>query len=85
MTGEIVPVLQRHVELRARDALKNKQTASRLSELLQHRGTAESTAVFPAQIAPGCYETARQRARTAAGLVRESGAAFDEVLTLGAS
>jgi AcrR family transcriptional regulator len=78
-------LLQRHVELRARDALKNQQIASRLSELLQHRGTAESTAVFAAQIALGCYETARQRARTAADLVRESGAAFDEILTLGAS
>jgi hypothetical protein len=36
-----------------------------------------------AQIALACYETARRRARTAADLVSESGAAFDEVLTLG--
>ena len=78
-------LLQRHVELRARDALKNQQIASRLSELLQHRGAEGSTAVLAAQIALGCYETARQRARTAADLVRESGAAFDEVLALGAS
>jgi AcrR family transcriptional regulator len=75
-------LLQRHVELRARDALKNQQIASRLSELLQHRGTEELTAVLAAQIALGCYETARQRARTAADLVRESGAAFAGVLTL---
>jgi AcrR family transcriptional regulator len=78
-------LLQRHVELRARDALKNQQIASRLSELLQHRGTEESTAVLAAQIALGCYETARQRAHTATDLVRESGAAFAEVLALGAS
>jgi AcrR family transcriptional regulator len=78
-------LLQRHVELRARDALKNQQIASRLSELLQHRGTEESTAVLAAQIALGCYETARQRAHTATDIVRESGAAFAEVLALGAS
>jgi hypothetical protein len=40
--------------------------------------------VFAAQIALGCYETARRRARTAADLVREAGAAFGEVLALGA-
>jgi AcrR family transcriptional regulator len=78
-------LLQRHVELRARDALKNQQIASRLSELLQHRGTEESTAVLAAQIALGCYETARQRAHTATDLVRESDAAFAEILALGAS
>lgn len=76
-------LVEKHLELRARDALKKQQLASNLSEVLRSRGTSQTIAVFAAQIAFACYETARRRARTAADLVSESRAAFDEVLTLG--
>jgi AcrR family transcriptional regulator len=76
-------LVEKHLELRARDALKTQQLASNLSEVLRSRGTSQAIAVFAAQIALACYETARRRARTAADLVSESSAAFDEVLTLG--
>ncbi|MFJ9779860.1 TetR/AcrR family transcriptional regulator [Amycolatopsis sp. NPDC101161] len=76
-------LVEKHLELRAREALKTQQLASNLSEVLRSRGTSLTIAVFAAQIALACYETARRRARTAADLVSESSAAFDEVLTLG--
>lgn len=76
-------LLDRHAELRARDALKTQQLAGRLSEVLRRRGTAEHIAVFAAQIALACYETARRRARTAADLIEETRAAFTETLSLG--
>jgi len=59
-------LLESHVELRARDALKAQQVAVRLSDVLRDRGTTEDIAVFAAQIALACYETARRRAKTAA-------------------
>ncbi|WP_410586122.1 TetR/AcrR family transcriptional regulator [Amycolatopsis sp. lyj-23] len=76
-------LVEKHLELRAREALKTQQLASDLSEVLRKRGTSQATAVLAAQIALACYETGRRRARTAADLVSESRAAFDEVLTLG--
>ncbi|GGM20780.1 TetR/AcrR family transcriptional regulator [Promicromonospora citrea] len=76
-------LLERHVELRGRDALKGRQIAASLGELLHDRGTPEPTAVLAGQVALACYETARRRARTAAELVRECRAAFTEVLELG--
>ncbi|WP_410575464.1 TetR/AcrR family transcriptional regulator [Amycolatopsis sp. cmx-4-61] len=76
-------LVEKHLELRARDALKTQQLASNLSEMLRSRGTSQTIAVFAAQITLACYETARRRARTAADLVSESRAAFDEVLKLG--
>ncbi|MFC7023733.1 TetR/AcrR family transcriptional regulator [Promicromonospora thailandica] len=75
-------LLDQHVELRARDALKSRQIATRLGELLGERGTAEATAVLAAQVALGCYETARIRSRSGGDLVREAHAAFDELLAL---
>jgi len=77
-------LLERHVELRGRDALKGRQIAASLGELLRDRGTPDATAILAAQVALACYETARRRARTAAELARECRAAFDEVLALGA-
>ncbi|MEU0791799.1 helix-turn-helix domain-containing protein [Amycolatopsis sp. NPDC005961] len=78
-------LVEKHLELRAREALKTQQLASNLAEVLRSRGTSQTIAVFAGQIALACYETARRRARTAADLVSESSAAFDEVLTLGCS
>ncbi len=77
-------LLERHVELSARDALKNQQMGSKLGELLRHRGATEATAALAARVALACYETGRLRARTPADLVRECRAAFREVLALGA-
>ncbi len=77
-------LLEQHIELRARDALKTQQVAAKLAEVLQRRGTEERIAVFAAQIALACYETARRSGRTAKELVRETEAAFTEALTLGA-
>jgi AcrR family transcriptional regulator len=76
-------LLDRHVELRARDALKTQQIAANLAQVLRSRGTDERIAVFAAQIALACYETARRRARTPAELVAETRTAFSEVLDLG--
>jgi AcrR family transcriptional regulator len=76
-------LLERHVELRSRDALKTRQIAERLSALLRDRGTADDIAVFAAQIALACYETARLRAKTAAELMAATRAAFAETLSLG--
>ncbi|MGP3534167.1 TetR/AcrR family transcriptional regulator [Microbacterium sp. RD1] len=76
-------LLDRHVELRARDALKAQQIATRLTEILRHRGTPEKTAVLASQVALACYETARQRVTSARQLLAETRAAFREVLALG--
>jgi AcrR family transcriptional regulator len=76
-------LLEQHVELRARDALKTQEFAGRLSEVLQSRGTEDAVAVFAAQIALACYQTARRRADTARTLTQATQAAFDEALTLG--
>jgi AcrR family transcriptional regulator len=76
-------LLERHVELRAREALKNRQLGDQLSAILRDRGTPDEISVFAAQIALACYETARRRARTPADLTRETRAAFAEALSLG--
>ena len=76
-------LIARHLELRARDALKTQQIAISLSEVLRARGTDEAVAVLAAQIALACYYTGRQRATSAAGLSDETRAAFDEALSLG--
>ena len=76
-------LLEQHLELRARDALKTQQIAGRLSDVLRSRGTEETLAVFAAQIALACYQSARQRARTAGSLSRAAQEAFEEALSLG--
>jgi AcrR family transcriptional regulator len=76
-------LLEQHLELRARDALKTQQIAGRLSDVLRSRGTEETVAVFAAQIALACYQSARQRASTAASLTRAAQDAFREALELG--
>jgi len=76
-------LLEKHVELRARNALKTQEIATRLAAVLRDRGTEETIALFAAQIALACYEIATRRAATAADLVQETDAAFAEVLSLG--
>jgi len=76
-------LLERHLELRARDALKLQQISDKLSEVLTDRGTDEATAVFAAQVALACYQTARRRADTPRALPAAAREAFDQALALG--
>jgi AcrR family transcriptional regulator len=75
-------LIEEHVELRARDALKTQLIADELTRVLVGRGTAEEIAVFAGQIALACYWTARRRASSASRLSVETEAAFDQVATL---
>ncbi|MEF2978928.1 TetR/AcrR family transcriptional regulator [Subtercola sp. YIM 133946] len=72
-------LIAKHLELRARDALKTQLIADRLSDLLIARGTEESVAIFAAQIALACAQTARRRANNPQTLVADTRAAFDQV------
>jgi AcrR family transcriptional regulator len=76
-------LIEQHPELRARDAAKTQQIADKLSDLLIHRGSDEATAVFAAQIALACYQTAKHLGNNPRTLVNETQAAFRRVLTLG--
>jgi AcrR family transcriptional regulator len=76
-------LVEKHIELRARDALKNQQIAERLSDLLVERGTDKATAVFAGQVALACCLTARRTAKTARTLTDATRAAFQQVAALG--
>ncbi len=76
-------LVEQHPELRARDAVKMQQIADKLSDLLIHRGSDEATALFAAQIALACYQTARRIGNNPHTLVGETRAAFRRALTLG--
>jgi hypothetical protein len=76
-------LIDQHPELRGRDAAKMQQIAGKLSDLLIHRGSDEATAVFAAQIALACYQTARRLGNNPHTLVDETRAAFRRVSTLG--
>jgi len=76
-------LVEQHLELRARDALKTQQIAGSLSRVLRSRGTEETLAVFAAQIALACYQSARQCVSPAGTLTRATQDAFDEALKLG--
>ena len=76
-------LLEQHLELRGRDALKIQQIGVLLAEILLGRGTDEATAVFASQIAMACYQTGQRRAKTPAFLTDETRAAFDQAATLG--
>jgi AcrR family transcriptional regulator len=78
-------LIEQHLELRARDAVKMQQVADKLSELLIHRGSDEATARLAAQIALACYQTAKNLGNNPRTLVDETRAAFGRVLTLGTS
>lgn len=75
-------LLEQHLELGGRDALKLQQIADKLSEVLTGRGTEEAVAVFAAQICLACYRTAQYRSKTAADLAEGTRAAFDQALAL---
>lgn len=77
-------LLDQHVELRARDALKTQLAADRLAEVLVARGTQEAVAVLAANVALACYQTARRRADGPRTLTAETSAAFDSVVSLSA-
>jgi AcrR family transcriptional regulator len=76
-------LVEQYPELRARDAVKMQQTADKLSELLIHRGSDEATALFAAQVALACYQTAKRLGNNPHTLVDETQAAFRRLLTLG--
>jgi AcrR family transcriptional regulator len=76
-------LIGQHPELRARDALKMQQFADKLSDLLIHRGSDEATAQFAAQIALGCYQTAKRLGNNPHALADEIRAAFRRALLLG--
>jgi AcrR family transcriptional regulator len=78
-------LVEQHLDLRARDALKTQQIAHDLAAVLQHRGTAEDVAVLAAEIALACYRTARRRATAESDLVRDTRTAFDQALAFGES
>lgn len=77
-------LIEKHIELRARDALKTQLIGERLSEVLVARGTDASIAVFAGQVALACCQTGRRRAKNAQALTVETRAAFDQALALGA-
>lgn len=72
-------LVEKHLELRAHDALKTQLIADRFAELLVGRGTSEPTAVFAGQIALACYQVARRRATSPDRLGAEADAAFDQL------
>ena len=76
-------LIDKHPELRARDAVKTQQIADKLSDLLIHRGSDEATARFAAQIALACYQTARHLGNNPRTLADETQAALRRALTLG--
>jgi AcrR family transcriptional regulator len=78
-------LVDQHLELRARDAVKVQQIADKLSELLIHRGSDEATARLAGQIAVACYETARRLGNNPRTLVDDTAAAFSRLLTLGSA
>jgi AcrR family transcriptional regulator len=78
-------LVEQHAELRARYALKMQQIAIELGDVLVHRGADKPVAVSAAQVALGCYITARSLGDDPRRLVDEARAAFRRVLTLGAA
>ena len=77
-------LIERHPELRARDAVKMQQFAGELSGVLIRRGSDQATAVLAGQIAVACYQTAKRLGNDPRTLVDETRAAFSRALTLGA-
>jgi AcrR family transcriptional regulator len=78
-------LVEQHAELQARYALKMQQFADKLSDVLIHRGADKPLAISAAQVALGCYVTARLLGDDPRTLVDEARAAFTRVLTLGAA
>ncbi|MCA1218728.1 TetR/AcrR family transcriptional regulator [Streptomyces sp. 8L] len=78
-------LIERHPELRDRDAAKVQQVGDRLSELLVRRGADEATAVLAGQIALACFQTARRLGNNPHTLVDDTRAALTRTLALGTS
>lgn len=76
-------LIEKHTELRERDALKTQRIAEELSTLLITRGTDESTAILASQIALACCLTAQRRAKPGRTLTADTRSAFDQVTSLG--
>ncbi len=77
-------LIERHPELRARDAVKTQQIADELCELLVHRGAGEAVARLAAQIAIACYQTVKHLDNNPRTLVERTRASLALALTLGA-
>ena len=76
-------LIDEHVELQAREALKLQNFAGLLAEIVQERGVDQQTASFASQIALACYQTARgRRAGTPQSLIADTDDAFDRVFNL---
>jgi AcrR family transcriptional regulator len=72
------------IELRGRSAAKAQAIARRLGDLLVDAGWDEGTARLAGQIALACAVTARATSDQPGALVRDTRAAFAQVLDLGA-
>ena len=68
---------------RLRRSLQIQQLGDKLSQVLIHRGTDESTAIFAAQGALACFQTAKALGNNPHTLVDDTQGAFVRVLTLG--
>lgn len=75
-------LVEKHLELRAHDALKTQLIADRFTAVLVARGTSEHTAVFASQVALACYQIGRRRAAGPSRLVAETQVAFDQLAAL---
>jgi len=78
-------LIERHPELRDRDARKAQQIADKLSELLTHRGADNATAVLAGQLALACYQAARRLGGDPRTLADDTRDALARVLALGTS
>lgn len=76
-------LLEEHVDLRGRDALKVQEIAAALGKVLMRRGTAEGIATFASHMALACYRTGKDRSLIPSSLREETNAAFSEALALG--
>lgn len=75
-------LVEKHLELRAHDALKTQLIADRFTQILVGRGTSEPTAMFASQVALACYQIARRRATSPSRLGAEAHAAFKQLAAL---
>lgn len=75
-------LIGQHPELRAREAAKMQDLAGRAADLLVQRGCDRPTAVFAAQIALACFQTAKRLGSDPRTLEEDTRAAFGRALTL---
>lgn len=76
-------LVEGHVELRGRSAVKAQLIARRLGVLLAENGWSEDTAALAGQLASACWATARASSDRPEDLVEGTRAAFEQVLGLG--